>query len=52
MGDVLEIRNISVTVPELAEEPRIFSGFFERYNWLNYDRDRESEDRPDDNGRQ
>jgi outer membrane protein len=54
VGDVLDIRNISVTVPELAEEPRIFSGFFERYNWLNYDRegDRESEDQPDDDGGQ
>ncbi|HEY0159337.1 MAG TPA: TolC family protein [Thermoanaerobaculia bacterium] len=56
VGDVLELRNISVTVPELAEEPRIFSGFFERYNWLNFDRNRESEggreseDQPDDDG--
>jgi outer membrane protein len=52
VGDVLEVRNISVTVPELAEEPRIFSGFFERYNWLNYDRTGESEDQPDDDGGQ
>ncbi|HYO75583.1 MAG TPA: TolC family protein [Thermoanaerobaculia bacterium] len=35
VGDVLDIRNISVTVPELAEEPRFFSGL-ERHRWLNY----------------
>ncbi|HEX8616086.1 MAG TPA: TolC family protein [Thermoanaerobaculia bacterium] len=35
VGDVLEVRNISVDVPELAQEPRIFSGL-DRYNWLNY----------------
>ncbi|MEA2465790.1 MAG: outer membrane protein [Acidobacteriota bacterium] len=35
VGDVLEVRNISLTVPELAQEPRIFSGL-DRYNWLNY----------------
>ncbi|HEX8255480.1 MAG TPA: TolC family protein, partial [Thermoanaerobaculia bacterium] len=35
VGDVLDIRNISVTVPELAEEPRFFSGL-DRHRWLNY----------------
>jgi outer membrane protein len=35
VGDVLEVRNISVDAPELAQEPRIFSGL-DRYNWLNY----------------
>jgi HAE1 family hydrophobic/amphiphilic exporter-1 len=35
VGDILEVRNISLDVPELAQEPRIFSGL-DRYNWLNY----------------
>jgi outer membrane protein len=35
VGDVLDVRNISVDVPELSQEPRIFSGL-DRYNWLNY----------------
>ncbi|MFL6247914.1 MAG: TolC family protein [Thermoanaerobaculia bacterium] len=35
VGDVLEVRGISVTVPELPEEPRIFSSL-DRYTWLNY----------------
>jgi HAE1 family hydrophobic/amphiphilic exporter-1 len=35
VGDVLTVRNINVDVPELAQEPRIFSGL-DRYNWLNY----------------
>lgn len=36
VGDSLEVRNISVDVPELAKEPVIFSGRLDRYNWLNY----------------
>ena len=35
VGDVLEVRGINVTVPELPREPRLFGGL-ERYNWLNY----------------
>ena len=35
VGDILDVRGISVDVPELAEEPRIFSSL-DRYNWLNY----------------
>jgi outer membrane protein len=35
VGDILEARGISVNVPELAQEPRIFSTL-DRYNWLNY----------------
>jgi outer membrane protein len=35
VGDVLEVRGITIDVPELAEEPRIFSSL-DRYNWLNY----------------
>jgi outer membrane protein len=35
VGDVLSVRNINVDIPELAQEPRIFSGL-DRYNWLNY----------------
>lgn len=35
VGDVLEVRGITVNVPELPEEPRIFSSL-DRYNWLNY----------------
>ncbi|HYH10642.1 MAG TPA: TolC family protein [Thermoanaerobaculia bacterium] len=35
VGDVLDVRNINVDVPELAKEPAIFGGL-DRYNWLNY----------------
>jgi outer membrane protein len=35
VGDVLEIRGITVNPPELPEEPRIFSSL-DKYNWLNY----------------
>ena len=35
VGDSLEVRGISVTVPELPEEPRTFSSL-DRYTWLNY----------------
>lgn len=35
VGDILTARNINVDIPELAREPRIFSGL-DRYNWLNY----------------
>jgi len=35
VGDVLEVRNISVDVPELPEEPHIFTSL-DKYNWLNY----------------
>jgi hypothetical protein len=35
VGDILETRNISVDVPELPQEPRVFSSL-DRYNWLNY----------------
>jgi HAE1 family hydrophobic/amphiphilic exporter-1 len=35
VGDVLEVRNIRVDVPDLAQEPPIFRGL-DRYNWLNY----------------
>ncbi|MDP9194641.1 MAG: TolC family protein [Acidobacteriota bacterium] len=35
VGDVLEIRGISVDLPELPKEPAIFSSL-DRYNWLNY----------------
>lgn len=35
VGDTLEVRNISVDVPELPQEPRFFSTL-DRYNWLNY----------------
>lgn len=52
VGDVLEVRGISVTVPDLAEEPRIFSGL-DRYNWLNYGSRVDLEDElndDDDNG--
>ena len=35
VGDVLEQRNISVNVPDLAEEPHFFSTL-DKYNWLNY----------------
>lgn len=57
VGDVLEVRNISVDVPELAEEPRIFGGL-DRYDWLNYggfvksDEQLRSEEQPDDDGAQ
>jgi outer membrane protein len=36
VGDVLDVRGISVDEPPLAEEPHIFSGEFEKYRWLNY----------------
>jgi HAE1 family hydrophobic/amphiphilic exporter-1 len=35
VGDVLDVHNISVNVPELAQEPGIFSSL-DKYNWLNY----------------
>jgi hypothetical protein len=35
VGDILEVRGIALDVPELPEEPRIFSTL-DRYNWLNY----------------
>jgi outer membrane protein len=35
VGDILEVRNITITPPELPEEPKFFSTL-EKYNWLNY----------------
>lgn len=35
VGDILEVRNITVDPPQIAQEPRFFSGF-DKYNWLNY----------------
>ncbi len=35
VGDVLEVRGITVNVPDLPEEPRVFSSL-DRYTWLNY----------------
>jgi outer membrane protein len=35
VGDVLEVRGITVNVPDLPQEPHIFSSL-DRYNWLNY----------------
>lgn len=35
VGDVLDVRGITINVPDLPEEPRIFSTL-DRYNWLNY----------------
>ncbi|HEU4889592.1 MAG TPA: TolC family protein, partial [Thermoanaerobaculia bacterium] len=35
VGDVLEVRGITVNVPDLPQEPRTFSSL-DRYNWLNY----------------
>jgi outer membrane protein len=35
VGDILEVRNITMTPPELPEEPKFFSTL-EKYNWLNY----------------
>lgn len=36
VGDVLDVRGISIDAPPLAEEPHLFSGSLDRYNWLNY----------------
>jgi HAE1 family hydrophobic/amphiphilic exporter-1 len=49
VGDVLDIRNISVDVPELAKEPAFFSRL-DRYNWLNYGSRVNLEEQPNDNG--
>jgi outer membrane protein len=49
VGDVLEVRNISVDVPDLAEEPHIFSGA-DRYRWLNYESFVKTEEQPNDDG--
>jgi outer membrane protein len=35
VGDVLEVRGITVNVPDLPQEPHIFSSL-DHYNWLNY----------------
>jgi HAE1 family hydrophobic/amphiphilic exporter-1 len=35
VGDILDVRNITVDEPEVPAEPRMFS-FLDRYNWLNY----------------
>jgi outer membrane protein len=35
VGDILEVRNITVEAPELPEEPHFFSTL-DKYNWLNY----------------
>jgi outer membrane protein len=35
VGDILEVRNITVDSPELPEEPHFFSQL-DKYNWLNY----------------
>jgi HAE1 family hydrophobic/amphiphilic exporter-1 len=35
VGDVLEVRGITVDVPEVPKEPSPFSSL-DRYNWLNY----------------
>lgn len=48
VGDVLEVRNISVDVPELAKEPALFGGL-DRYNWLNYGSRVSLEEQPNDN---
>ncbi|MDQ3281228.1 MAG: TolC family protein [Acidobacteriota bacterium] len=48
VGDVLQVRNISVNEPELAEEPPIFSRI-DRYNWLNYGSRVHLEEQPNDN---
>jgi outer membrane protein len=45
VGDVLDVRGISVNPPELAEEPHIFSSL-DRYNWLNYGSRVKLEDEP------
>lgn len=35
VGDLLDLRGISVQVPEATKEPSFFSNF-DRYNWLNF----------------
>lgn len=47
VGEILETRGITVDVPELPEEPRIFSTI-DKYNWLNYGSRVDSEEQPDD----
>lgn len=47
VGDILEVRGITVEVPELPEEPRIFSRL-DRYNWLNYGSHVDLEEQPND----
>jgi len=46
VGDILQIRNITVEEPELAEEPDWKTTFFDRYNWLNYGSRVRTEDQP------
>ncbi len=46
VGDILQVRNISVTEPEVAEEPDWKTTFFDRYNWLNYGSRVRSEEQP------
>ncbi|HYI09637.1 MAG TPA: TolC family protein [Thermoanaerobaculia bacterium] len=50
VGDVLDVRGISVDIPELPEEPRIFSNL-DRYNWLNYGSRVDLEEQPNDDGK-
>jgi HAE1 family hydrophobic/amphiphilic exporter-1 len=47
VGDVLQVRNITVNEPELAQEPPIFSKI-DRYNWLNYGSRVHLEEQPND----
>ena len=46
VGDILQVRNITVEEPELAQEPDWKTTFFDRYNWLNYGSRVRTEDQP------
>lgn len=44
-GDILEQRNISTELPEVATEPKAYR-FLDRYNWLNYSSRLKPEEQP------
>lgn len=47
VGDILDVHNISVEQPEMAQEPEWKRTFFDRYNWLNYGSRVTSEEKPE-----
>ena len=46
IGDILEVHNIRIEEPELAQEPDWKTTFFDRYNWLNYGSRVKTEEQP------
>lgn len=48
VGDILEVHDIALQLPERAPEPEIFGFGLDRYNWLNYGRYARTESQSND----